>query len=758
MDSNTNTRQIVNLNNQHIGELEKALALADTQFKRDCTENEALVELNRQEYISRLNDALQSAYRDLSKSQGKERVDKLRDEICGLIDARAKAEAELRSQPLAAADKYVKSLDAAFEIAFCQIASLFEKRSKDYFARIGQPEDGRPVNSAELQKAHKFMQNNAKAYRKALHAKERDEVQEFLKQKFEEYKGLVARAERQKQEFDSIDCNPFRLPVRVHYARDGQVEITLPVLRESLERSNGLLKLVSNRIGELAPSGKRDSTLVSYRDRFTENHLPERIDGVLKSIEHVAKARIEPYVIETREPEQSKVVVYGVKSQAVGQIVQGNDAYALSVRNLAERFGVSYGQMVGIVHKSHKELLGYSRLVPEKKRRNKVLRLFSEQVFSELEKIVGKNEEKAAPCSNREALLKKGDDFLNKYLERPTAKKWEAEYGGEALSEIIAEFRSFEYYADALCGKAKNGGVRKPTRRYQSALVLRDAEKDLRDIDVAGKHGIAASTVSRIRERAGIWNKRYFRANYPAIDDIAQKHMPGVISYPKDKIREEIILKAIDHLKTENINYLGLEGAHFGSYIWLNDFYKIDPKKSLVAECNTLDYRIMRSIIECWEVLKSGKKHKSDGRIFRDLNLYHGNLQNAVAEFAKKREKPNWNLLYLDYNGCVNDEKIGAWECLFKNKLIAKEAVMFITLNNSEYMQERVFTGNGLNGGRQTKGFGTRDQVAITGASLLNFAKKYGYDILPIDQAMQYKSKELPMLFLGYKITRRDGK
>ncbi|MBW2969710.1 hypothetical protein KY319_01165 [Candidatus Woesearchaeota archaeon] len=285
-------------------------------------------------------------------------------------------------------------------------------------------------------------------------------------------------------------------------------------------------------------------------------------------------------------------------------------------------------------------------------------------------------------------------------------------------------------------------------RHEKSAFVLLSALKGANDREIAKKYRISNATVQKIREAGGVWTSRFFRKHYPTLDDIAFKEMPGVVSYSKEPIREELISNAIEHLNTDDISYLGLEGAHFGSYLWLSDVFNVDPEKSLVAESSALNCRIMRSIVDNCDAIAPGKNYSKGGKVFKGLNLFNGDICDAVAQSSGK-----WNLINLDYTGCINDKKLKTLYSLLKNHLIADDAVLFMTLNNSPVFQERVYSGRGLNGPKKSKGYGTRDQVSVVDAFFER--QQHGYSVERIC-SQEYKSKGYDMLFLGYKVKKNE--
>ncbi len=591
-------------------------------------------------------------------------------------------------------------------------------------------------------------------------------MQEFLIERFEEYEGLIKSATAQERELEALDSNPFRLPIRVHYVGDKPVEITLPILKDTVAQSNGLLKIVHEALSEKSTAPVARSSLAQYALNPSTNHLPAGITEVLNGLEALKQANVTPLIIETKVPELAGYVPESVQPRLPVSI-PSPDTYTLSIEAVAEHHGVSVGSARAKVYKNKELMETYSKLVIDPNRKGRTRRLFSEEILSMPEIFERKRQGRKPKSAQQETtpqppeapavpddLKRQGDMYLKRHLERPTTQAWLREFGKPSLDKVVDQFGSFEAFADELCGVAVE--PKKSGKKYNLSSVVSDLEKGLSTKAIAKKHSIHHQTIASIRKRSGVWNAQYIKSQYGTIDDIADKKMQGVTAYPKDAVREKIILEAIDQLPDDTeITYCGLEGAHFGSYIRINSVYQVNPRKSLIAENNKLDWRIMRSLVKNWQSISDGKTYQFGGEIFKGLNVYDGNMLAAVENAAEKKSKSQFNLLNLDYNGCLTEEKTETWRLLFKHKLIADEALMFVTLNNSKYMQERLLTGTGH---IDEKAYGTRDQEGLVDAHLLRYAKRHGYAIDKVGKSHQYTSNKTPMLFMGYKITRGNKK
>ncbi|MCX6709248.1 MAG: hypothetical protein NTW67_06410 [Candidatus Woesearchaeota archaeon] len=600
------------------------------------------------QYESRLDQILDSAKVDLRMIDFAElRVQDLSASLLGLI-------AENKSARDNTVADYARDVDRLlFDKYFPQFSGLVEK----YLAELSNLQKS-VLDKEGVQKANNFLQVHRKEYKKAFNSKNRDELQEYVVQKYEEYRRSVQNNESAQRRLKN--SNMLIIPVRLHYRSDGVVVVTDPVLKNPSE------ELMSHYVSS------------DIRDVVTER---------------LKRTGFVPHFIETWESGDFAVAPVESKPsiESITKVEAPESDFKYSIKDLARELGVASFRVNDYVRRKHPELLEQSKLVPEG-RKNVFTRLYTQNVLDQL----------------KESIAPKQRDFRGVLDEK-------------------------------------------------SVQITNLLEKGKSDSYVAKQFGISPSTISHFKESVGMWSSRYLKANYPTLDDVALKTMPGVVSYPKDDIREQMILKSIDCLilksidcLKEEINYLGLEGAHFGSYILLNDFFNVNPAKSLVAENNPLEYKIMRSIVDNWKVFKPGKLHSKDGSIFNGLNVYEGNLGDAVRDFSKSNEC-KWNLINLDYTGCINDEKVKTLELLFDSKLIADNALMFVTLNDDEQMRERVRTGNGLNGCTPSTGYGTSDQMAVVDACLKRFSERNDYFVERIND-VSYSCKERPMLALAYRV------
>ena len=197
-----------------------------------------------------------------------------------------------------------------------------------------------------------------------------------------------------------------------------------------------------------------------------------------------------------------------------------------------------------------------------------------------------------------------------------------------------------------------------------------------------------------------------------------------------------MINESIKHLSNNAvINYLGLEGPNFGSYISISQKLKVNPEKSVIVEKDNRACNAMECIVRNHNKIKGGK-------IFKGLSLYRGD----IAEFAKNTKDHGFNFINLDYNGSLNYRELRTIDDLFENNLVANDAVVYMTINNSarkKLQNESAFVED----------YGTSDYTTIATKNLNDIALNHGYKV-GIIGAKEYKSGRIPMSILGFKLKK----
>ncbi|MBW2995110.1 hypothetical protein KY312_02055 [Candidatus Woesearchaeota archaeon] len=295
--------------------------------------------------------------------------------------------------------------------------------------------------------------------------------------------------------------------------------------------------------------------------------------------------------------------------------------------------------------------------------------------------------------------------------------------------------------------KAPKKEHKKPTKRISQTEKMLDMYHSGHTMEkIAEILGVATTTVCRNLKKAGLITWYSIAKDYNTLDKIKNAKFEEFPVYPKQSIRDEMLLEMIDNLRElENIRYLGLEGPNFGSYIELADAVTVDRPNSVIAENNKRAYRMIESIVR-----NAGRIE--GGQIFKDLNLFYGDLSDAVDQYRGKR----FNFVNLDYMGSFSKEKMHTMGKLFENSMFMDNAVLYITLSNHERDKERLKRGSNNLPDEFKNGFGTGDQHKIVGDYLRNLASMTGYTIHEIN-CREYKSKKTPMLFMSYRIEKKCG-
>ncbi|MBW2999516.1 hypothetical protein KY339_02485, partial [Candidatus Woesearchaeota archaeon] len=212
----------------------------------------------------------------------------------------------------------------------------------------------------------------------------------------------------------------------------------------------------------------------------------------------------------------------------------------------------------------------------------------------------------------------------------------------------------------------------------------------------------------------------------------------------KEEKRQEMLSDISNYLPADKkLTYLGLEAVNFKSYISLqkNLEGRINPTKSLVVEYDDETADAMKRIVANNDVIEGGE-------IFEGLTIENDLLHNAV----KKHKNKSFDVMNLDYMGGWSKTKEKALEYLFENGQIADNALLYLTLLNSNTEKGRIKNGCFSNGiGR--KKYGTDDQRALVEGKLMGLCEKHGYDY-KIVRCEEYFDTQR-MLFFGFHLEKQ---
>ncbi|MBU2523092.1 MAG: hypothetical protein KKE23_02260 [Nanoarchaeota archaeon] len=346
---------------------------------------------------------------------------------------------------------------------------------------------------------------------------------------------------------------------------------------------------------------------------------------------------------------------------------------------------------------------------------------------------------------SKKEIVSLGVEYLKAHYHKhgtvPTARSWSSKNIGDSWKNYWKTF---------------NGFFKSMMRSQKGKEVRRSLEEELAfgglsGVDIAKRLKMEIYTVGRDLKELGIITSSEIKRSYNTVESIKNKKMNDFKDYPKDEMREKMLGEAIDSLpRPEKLNYLGLEGPHFGSYIFLSQLLKIDPKKSLIAEKDSRAYNAMKSIITSNQKIKGGE-------IFNGLNLYSGQIDNALNCTAYKNLK--FDFINLDYNGYLSKNNLETVRSLFKNNQIANDAVLFVTLDESPRAQGIVRNGGMSLAEENSNGFleqyGTEDQGEILTKIVSNLADENKYSI-QTKLNKPYVSRETPMRLMSFKLGRKE--
>jgi hypothetical protein len=202
--------------------------------------------------------------------------------------------------------------------------------------------------------------------------------------------------------------------------------------------------------------------------------------------------------------------------------------------------------------------------------------------------------------------------------------------------------------------------------------------------------GLSIPTVVQFLRRSGVLDDEFIRDELSTLEDITTKSILGFKIYSgenKQGIREKELAIAAGFFGKRKIRYLGLEGSNFISYIQFAKGLNIEPCRSLVPEREEFKSNIMKSIVKYNHIINNGE-------IFKDLNVYSGEVAGALEKFAIPNSL-RFNLVNLDYEGGFTKEKEETIDLLLG--VLDKRSLIFITLNDTAMWRTRLVS-EGLKG------------------------------------------------------------
>ncbi|MFC1754654.1 hypothetical protein ACFL96_14860 [Thermoproteota archaeon] len=263
---------------------------------------------------------------------------------------------------------------------------------------------------------------------------------------------------------------------------------------------------------------------------------------------------------------------------------------------------------------------------------------------------------------------------------------------------------------------------------------------------------IISERKKELEEEAG-WTRLSrddLRDDYSTLELIADTKIKGFRNYPgqrkaeKRKVMPSDVKNYLIDTEERKLSYLGLEGINFTSYILLQNELEsiIDPKTSLVGECNASLANAMRTIIENHDAIEGGE-------IFEGLALEKDYLHNSIERHKDKQ----FDILNLDYMGGWSSTKERVLDSLFENGQIADKALVYVTLLNSSIEQFRIKNGWNANG-MVRKGYGTSDQKALLKEQLETLCEKHDYKYTQLECSEYFDTQK--MLFFGFYLERKE--
>jgi hypothetical protein len=237
---------------------------------------------------------------------------------------------------------------------------------------------------------------------------------------------------------------------------------------------------------------------------------------------------------------------------------------------------------------------------------------------------------------------------------------------------------------------------------------------------------LSARDLRRIRLPDGTLNTQLFGfKNFTAPDKAA--------------VRQFMVEIIEDVVKDRSVHYLGLETEQFLSLRALYERVNLSPENSLVVEQDARTFNAMKATLKG---LPNG-----EGRALREVHIRRNDIARELDLIPERSFQ--FNVVNLDYLGHFSAGKEYCLQLLLEKRLLNKEALVFVTLQDSELARTRAAAG----------GY-TSDQAGAVDIKLTRLANLTGHKAQRLAW-LHYEGGSggkisSQMLWLAYKVTREE--
>jgi hypothetical protein len=353
---------------------------------------------------------------------------------------------------------------------------------------------------------------------------------------------------------------------------------------------------------------------------------------------------------------------------------------------------------------------------------------------------LGREKEIVMPANKK--TLERISFLLGNYLNK---KFWNGLTSSYNLIYGDTDFPTYQGYLEVL-NKPKLVFKEKSKISCGGKLVKRVYEewKDHKSIKkLINRFRLSEDTIKQLLTRFGVIDQEFIENELQDLESIVSKDMLGLKVYngkSKQRIREIEVKEAQAYLKKKRVSYLGLEGNNFISYILFRVHLNLAQKRSLIPERDQKRANIMEAIVDNYDLIKGGK-------IFKGLNIYHGELLDALKE--DEYNDLRFNLLNLDYEGGWSLDKEETIKLLFEKDKLENKSMLFMILNDTALERMRVIKTRGKN----REGYSTTNQYKLVCELLTKYTKKYNFNLDKLFLE-RYSDTVHSMIAFGFKINK----